>query len=109
MTPANSTAPQEVSPLPSSQQYKEDNHLVETTSPILASSSYCTRNYYNIDSPALFWNLPPPTWNLDDDTLEPPPLWQKPKCQKNKKKAQPLKHKYTHTTFCWDPLCTFHR
>src|SRR5712671_6501454 len=85
-TPANLTAPQGVSLLPPSQQYKEGDHIVETISPILASSSYHTRSYYPLKSPALYWNLPPPTWNLDDKALKPPiPHQKKQKRCRNKK------------------------
>src|SRR6266851_6406486 len=108
-TPANSAAPQGVPLLPSPQQHKKAECPAETASSILASSSYCTCSHYPINSLALFWNLPPPMWNLDNDALEPPTPQKKPRCQKNKKKAQPLKHSQTHATFCWDPLCIYHR
>ncbi len=85
-------------------KHKSRAYPTETRSPILASSSYCTCSYYNLNSPALYWNLPPPMWNLDDNSLEPPTPRKKSKHQKPKKKPQPLKHHQTHATFCHDPL-----
>src|SRR5216683_4920198 len=108
-TPANSTAPQRVSPLPSPQQHKKAGHPTETASPILASSSYQTHSHYTLDTLALFWNLPLPIWNMNNDSLKPPTPQKKLKRQKAKKKAQPLEHSQTHTTFCQDPLCIYHR
>src|SRR6266851_1943307 len=109
-TPANSAAPKGVSLSPPPQQYKSNCCTMKTPSPILASSSYCTHSYYPLESLALYWNLPLPTWNLGDDTLDlPTPHQKKPKQQRNKRKGQPLKHQYTHTTFCRDPLCIYHR
>src|SRR6266851_9758511 len=83
--------------LPSPQQHKKAGHPTETASPILASSSYQTHSHYTLDTLALFWNLPLPIWNMNNDSLKPPTPQKKLKRQKAKKKAQPLEHSQTHT------------
>ena len=84
----------------------------KSTVPNLAPS-YRTRSTYQLAEPSWF-NLPPPTWNLDDDTLTPPApqaTRQRRKKASTKKKSNkpPLEHKYTHTAFCQDLNCTYHR
>jgi len=91
-TSPNSAAPQTIPPSTPSQQHKKGNHTVRKTFSILASSSYRTHSHYTFDTPALFWNLPPPMWNLDDASLKLPTLQKKPKRLNKKKKPQPIKH-----------------
>jgi hypothetical protein len=94
---------------PPSREYKKGCNIAgRKPFPILAST-YCTHSFYQLaEAPC---QLPPPIWNLDDDTLTPPTpsstnhqhCWNK-----RKPKAKPLEHKYTHTAFCQDPYCTYH-
>ncbi len=108
--PADSYPPKRISPSPPPQKHKKGDLTPSTVSPNLASLSYRTHSFYNLDSPALYWNLPPPTWNLNDDALEPPaPSPKKKKRRKGKQWSQPVEHHYTHTTFCRDPLCVYHQ
>jgi hypothetical protein len=80
------------------------------TIPNLAPS-YQTRSTYQLAEPSWF-DLPPPTWNLDDDTLTPltPQVTRQRRKKANKRKPnkQPLEHKYTHATFCQDLSCVYH-
>jgi hypothetical protein len=78
-------------------------------SPKLAPTYRTHASYLLNDSPS-WYQLPPPTWNLDTDdaTLPAPsPPNQKPR-QCSKRKTKPLKHKYTHKAFYNRPNCTYH-
>jgi hypothetical protein len=73
--------------------------------------TYRTHAHYLLNDSPPWYQLPPPTWNLDtDDTALPAPSSsnQKPR-QRSKRKAKPLEHKYTHEAFCNLPNCTYHR
>jgi hypothetical protein len=74
----------------------------------LASSTYRTHSYYNIDTSPSYWQLPLPTWKLFELDDAPLPAPKKRRCWK-KKKPQPVEHKHLHTTFFQDPLCPDHR
>src|SRR6266851_6177012 len=66
-TPTGAGAPERVSPSSPHQTYKNRNAPRRKASPILASpSTYQTHSHYTLNSPALYWNLPPPTWNLNN-------------------------------------------
>src|SRR6266851_756758 len=101
-SPASSTPHKRISSPAPPQKYKKGHLEPPTLSPNLASPSYRTCSYYTLNSPAPFWNLLPPTWNLGDDVLKPPTPSPKKKCQRNKWKAQPIKHRHTYATFCQD-------
>src|SRR5216683_1796377 len=101
--PANSNTLERVSPTSPHQRYKSHIEPGRKAFPILASSSYCTHSHYLLKSSALYWNLPPLMWNLDNDSPEPPAPRKKPKRHKPKKRAPPLDHSQTHATFCRDP------
>ena len=75
-TSANPAAPQGILLSPPPQQYKEGDHIMETASPNLASSSYRTHSYYPLKSLALYWNLPLPTraWTKTPSNCWPPHL-----------------------------------
>src|SRR6266851_9384558 len=106
---ANPTTPEGVSLSSPRRKHKRRDLSAGRASPILATSTYQTRSHYTLNSPALYWNLPPPIWNLDDNgnALEPPVPRKKPK--RCRGKQQPLlQHSQTHATFCHDPLCAFH-
>jgi hypothetical protein len=82
---------------------------VESPSSKLATPTYRTKSYYTLDSPALYWNLPPPTWKLDEEPIDPvPPKPKKKRTRKHRQPPQPLEHKHTHAAFCRDPLCAYH-
>src|SRR5216683_6273497 len=108
-TLANSAAPEGVPPSSPRQKHKRRDLSAGKVSPILATSTYQTHSHYTLDSPALYWNLPPPMWNLDDNgyALKPPVPRKKHRHHRGKKQP-PLQHSQTHTAFCCDPLCTFH-
>ena len=107
-TPADAGAPKRVSPPKPRRTDKRSSDSQQNASPILASpSTYQTRSHYSLDSPVPFWNLPPPTWNLDTPV---PPVPKKKKAKHRKPKPRPpVEHRHTHATFCRDPLCMFHR
>src|SRR6266851_7585310 len=84
--PTNAGTPKRVPPSSPRRTYKKGGDALQTASPILASpSTYQTRSHYLLDSPALFWNLPPPTWDLNTP-VQPPPK-KKAKRRKPKKKT----------------------
>ena len=99
--------------MPPSQQYKRGRGKTrKSTTPNLAPS-YTTCSTYQLAEPSWF-DLPPPTWNLDDDTLAPPApqttrRGRKKASTKKRSSKQPLEHKYTHTAFCQDLNCAYHR
>ncbi len=68
-------------------------------------------SHYTLDSPTLYWNLPPPMWGLSDNSTpaEPMPPLKKPRRRRQSKKQPPLQHSQTHAAFCHDPLCVAHR
>src|SRR6266851_771862 len=105
----NPAAPPGVSPSTPPQQYKTGMNPTKAAVLILASSSYCMHSHYSLndDTTVPFWNLPLPMWNLDAVADQQTPQ-KKPRHQKAKKKAQPLKNHYTHAAFCCDPLCQYH-
>jgi hypothetical protein len=95
---------------PTSRGYKESGNSQKSPSSNLATSTYRTKSYYPLDSPTLYWNLPPPTWDLDNVlTGESPSTPKKKRKRRRRQPAQPLEHKYTHAAFCHDPLCVYHR
>src|SRR6266851_7293819 len=106
---ANSTTSKGVSPPSPHRKHKRCNLSTGGASPILATSTYQTRSHYTLDSPALYWNLSPPTWNLDNDSnaLEPPVPQKNQKYHRHRKQP-PLQHSQTQAAFCHDPLCAFH-
>src|SRR5216683_505843 len=102
--------PKRVPPSSPRRTVKRSDDSLQTTSPILASpSTYQTRSYYSLDSPVPFWNLPPPTWDLDAPVQPLPKPKKKPRRRKPKKVATTVEHRHTHAAFCRDPLCVFHR
>src|SRR5216683_5326898 len=108
-TPTDAGAPQRVSPSSLHQTYKSHDVPQRKVSPILASpSTYQTRSHYTLDSPALYWNLPPLTWNLNDGSSPELPPRRKKARRRKPKKQPPVKHRQTHAAFCRDPLCPFH-
>src|SRR5216683_7027642 len=108
-TSANAGAPKRVPSSKPRRTYKRRDDSRRKASPILASpTTYQTRSHYTLDPTVPFWNLPPPTWDLD--TPVQPTLPKKTKCRRAKKRtAAPVEHRHTHATFCRDPLCVFHR
>src|SRR5216683_6356543 len=99
---ADASTPKRVPPSSPRRTDKRSDDSLQNASPILASpSTYQTRSYYSLDSPVPFWNLPPPTWNLDAPA-QPPPA--KKKRRKSRKKAPaPVEHRHTYAAFCRDP------
>jgi hypothetical protein len=81
------------------EEHKSGHGLRELTTANLASSTYYTCFYYDINISPSYWQLPPPTWKLNEPDDTPLPVLKKWKCQK-KKKSQPIKHKYLHAAFC---------
>jgi hypothetical protein len=78
-------------------------------SPKLAPT-YQTHAHYLLNNSPPWYQLPPPTWNLDADDAPlptPSPAKQRPhRCRKCK--TEPLEHKYTHEAFCNLPNCSYH-
>src|SRR5216683_486412 len=90
-TLANAGTPKRVSSSKPRRTYKERGNCRQNASSILASpSTYQTRSHYSLDSPVLFWNLPPPTWNLD--TPDQPTPKKKTKRRRKAKKSTPVEH-----------------
>src|SRR5216683_3316385 len=95
-TPTSTGTPKRVSPSKPRRADKRRNGPLQNTSPILASTStYQTRSHYSLDSPVPFWNLPPPTWNLDMPD-QPPPKKKAKHRRKSKKTTTDVEHRHTH-------------
>src|SRR5216683_7569139 len=105
-TPTSASTPKRVPPSKPRRTYKRSSDTRRNASPNLASpSTYQTRSHYSLNSPVPFWNLLPPTWNLDMPT-QPTPT-KKAKCRRTRPRP-PVEHRHTHAAFCRDPLCIFH-
>jgi hypothetical protein len=72
--------------------------------------TYQTHAHYLLNDSPPWYQLPPPTWNLNaDDTSLPTPSPPKRKPRQcRKRKSEPLEHKYTHAAFCDCPNCPYH-